>query len=128
MDKESKPAETPQPPSLAEAQVSRGINRQPPAPLATATAQERPIYILGPERLKGADFERIIYVANPGEGVTMEDLLSPEGWASVANLLRPWSHIEVRAEDGSYYAELLLTGADRAWAKVEVLIFSELTT
>lgn len=128
MAEDNKPAATPQPSSLAEAQVARGINRQPPVPTATATTQERPIYILGPERLKGAEFERLIYVANPGEGVTMDDLLKPECWASVTNLLRPWSHIEVRAEDGSYYAELLVTGVDRAWAKVEVLNFKELTT
>jgi len=58
----------------------------------------------------------------------MEDLLRPECWASVAKMLQPWSHIEVRAEDGSYYAELLVTGVDRAWAKVEVLNFRELST
>ena len=118
----------PQPPSLAEAQVARGIHRQSATPQPAPTTQERPAYILGPERLKGAEFERLIYVANPGEGVTMEDLLKPECWASVAKSLRPWSHIEVRAEDGSYYAELLVTGVDRAWAKVEVLNYKELTT
>lgn len=122
-----KPAAAPQSTSLVEAQVARGINRQPAsAPAATTT--ERPLYILGPERLKEAEYARIIYVANPGEGVTLDDLLRPECWASVTNLLRPWSHIEVRAEDGTYYAELLVTGVDRSWAKVEVLNFKELTT
>lgn len=116
------------PQSLAEAQLARGIQKTEPAPASPTAVKERPLYILGPERLRGAEFERLIYVANPGEGVTIEDLLRPECWASVTNLLRPWSHIEVRAEDGSYYAELLVTGVDRAWAKVEVLNFKELTT
>lgn len=130
MAEDSKPASaaSPQPPSLAEAQRAKGIQPEAsPAP-APSVEKEKPLYILGPERLKGAEYERVVYVANPGEGVTLADLLRPECWASVTNTLRPWSHIEVRAEDGSYYAELLVTGVDRAWAKVEVLNFKELTT
>src|SRR5947209_8355484 len=124
-----KPAAAPQPPSLAEAQLARGISRQPVAPAANPAAEkERTVYVLGPERLKWAEYERNVHVANPGEGITLQDLLRPECWASVTNILRPWSHIEVRAEDGSYYAELLVTGVDRSWAKVEVLNFKELTT
>lgn len=117
-----------QPQSLAEAQRDKGIARPITPATAVAADKEKPPYVLGPERLRGADFERLIYVANPGEGVVLDDLLRPECWASVANMLRTWSHIEVRAEDGSYYAELLVTGVDRAWARVEVLNFKELTT
>lgn len=122
-------AETPaNPPSLSEAQTARGIKPSAPVAPQPTAEKDRPLYILGPERLRGADFERLIYVANPGEGVTIDDLLRPECWASVTTMLRPWCHVEVRAEDGSYYAELLCTGVDRAWAKMDVLNYKPLST
>lgn len=56
-----------------------------------------------------------------------EDLLKPECWAHVAQLLRPGYRIEVLAEDGSYFAELLVVSAGRLWAKVAVLRKIDLT-
>lgn len=72
-------------------------------------------------RFKSAEFRRNIWDAIPEAGTPFDDLLKPEYWAHVAANLRPWDRIEVRAEDGSYYAELLVRDAGRLWAKVECL-------
>ncbi len=118
----------PAPPSLAEAQKSRGIQRQEPPAQPSSAAREKPLYVLGAERMKGAEFERIVHVATPGHGATIDDLLKPECWAAVAPKLRPWDHVEVRAEDGTYYAELLVLACDRTWAKMHVLKYDTLST
>lgn len=124
----SKP-EAPAQQSLVEAQKVRGIVRPEPTPVAAEpAAKERPVYVLGAERLRGAEFERLIYVASPMTGATIEDLLRPEAWAAVAPKLQPWSHVEVRAEDGTYYAELLVLACDRTWAKMHVLKYESLST
>lgn len=127
-DKPADKLEVPSFQSLAEAQKSKGITRQEPAEQPAAAGKEAPLYVLGAERLKGAEFERIIYVATPGHGASIDSLMRPECWSAVAPKLRPWDHIEVRAEDGSYYAELLVLACDRAWAKVHILKYDALST
>lgn len=72
-------------------------------------------------RFKSAELTRLIYSAVPEAGMPFEDLLKPECWAHVAQLLRPGYRVEVLAEDGSYFAELLVVSAGRLWAKVAVL-------
>lgn len=82
---------------------------------------DRPKPILGVDRLRGAEFERNVHVAVPGPEDTIEDMLDPGYWAHVAPKFKPYDKIEVRAEDGTYYAEFLVLACDRAWAKVHVL-------
>ena len=72
-------------------------------------------------RFKSAEFRRNIWDVIPEASTPFEDVLKPEFWAHVAANLRPWDRIEVRAEDGSYYAELLVQDCGRLWAKVAVL-------
>lgn len=96
------------------------------APTETARKPEPPI--LDASRLKNAEYERTILVAAPGVGHTMEHMLSPAYWAHVAPKLKPWDRIEVRAEDGTYYAELLVLACDRTWARMHVLRWDDLST
>lgn len=70
-----------------------------------------------------ADFWRNVHAANPEQGTTIEDMKAESYWAHVAKFLKPWDKIEVRAEDGSYYAEFIVRDSGRNWAKVE-LVFS----
>lgn len=79
-------------------------------------------------RFKNAEFERVIYQACPENGVTFEDVCQPEFWSHVAEKLKPMDRIEVLAEDGSYFAELLVVDAGRLFAKVAVLRFVELAS
>ena len=81
---------------------------------------------LPPSRMKGAEYERLVYVANPEHGVTMEDVLNPAFWVHVARKLRPYAQIEVRSEDGAWWAQLLVTDVGRLWAKVQPICFVEL--
>lgn len=92
---------------MAEAKVKRVIN-----------AEE--------QRFKLAQYDRNEYVLNVPQGVEIEDCTQPEFWAHIANKLRPYDHIEVRAEDGSWVAELLVLGCDRNWAKVHVMSKTDL--
>lgn len=69
-------------------------------------------------RFRAAEFWRNLWAVNPEHGTTLEDMLNEGYWAHVATKLRPWDKIEVRAEDGSFYAELLVREAGRTWAKV----------
>lgn len=72
-------------------------------------------------RFKSAELVRLVHDIVPEAGTPFEDILKPEYWAHVAQSLRPWARIEVRAEDGSYFAELLVVNCGRLWAKVAVL-------
>lgn len=94
----------------------------------TASTADRPKPILGVDRLRGAEFERNVHVAVPGQADTVDDMLDPGYWAHVAPKFKPYDKIEVRAEDGTYYAELLVLACDRAWAKVHVLTWHELSS
>ena len=79
-------------------------------------------------RMRLAEHERNIWVANAPEGSTVEHIKQPEFWAYMAHLLHPFDQIEVRADDGSWMAELVVVNCDRTWAKVFVKHVYELTT
>jgi hypothetical protein len=72
-------------------------------------------------RFREASFERTVWAATPEAGVALDSLLDPAYWAHVAKRLKPWDWIEVRAEDGAYWALLLVIDASATSAKVQVL-------
>ena len=77
---------------------------------------------------KVADYERTIYRAYPEEGTTAEDMLSRSYWAHIAKGLKPLDKIEAVAKDGTWYAEYLVLGCDRLWAKIVMLHKVNLST
>jgi len=79
-------------------------------------------------RLGLVEHEQIMYVATVEQGTTREDILNPMFWAHVAPKLRPYTEITVRCDDGTLYAKLLVTQAERTWARVHVLAWHDLTT
>jgi hypothetical protein len=83
---------------------------------------------LEPARFKGAEYERTAYVCTVENHVTREDLTEPSYWSHVAPKLRPWDKIEVRRDDGTYYAELIVLSSARTWAKVYVSAWHNLTS
>lgn len=96
---------------------------------ATQTqAKEAPLPILSVDRLKSAEYERSVLVATPGAGHTREHMLQPGYWAHVSPKLKPYDKVEVRAEDGTYFAELLVLACDRTWARMYVLNWHDLST
>lgn len=68
-----------------------------------------------------AEFGKNHYVANTELGVTPEDLLKPSYWAHVSPKFKPLDTVEARAEDGSFYAQLIVRDRGRNWAKVAFL-------
>jgi hypothetical protein len=79
------------------------------------------IMALRDHRLKLAEFARDAHVVNAELNDTPEDLLKQQYWANVAGKIKPLDLIEVRAEDGSFYAQLLVRDKGRSWAKVVFL-------
>ena len=78
-------------------------------------------HVLRQDRFRGGDFVRSIYSVTPENGTPDEALLNPAYWAHVAKHLRSGDKIEVLAEDGSYYAEFLVAGANATGALVREL-------
>lgn len=78
-------------------------------------------------RLRNAEFERAIYTASPDHGTKFEDMLVPKYWANVAQKFKPGDRVEITAENGEWFAELVVVAAARLWAKVAVLRYVELT-
>ena len=68
------------------------------------------------------------WIATVEQGTGKEDLLEPSFWSHVSAQLTPYDKIEVRWDDGIGYAELLVTGCDRAYAKVHLLRYESLTS
>ena len=79
-------------------------------------------------RMKSGDFVRNLWVVTAEQGTTKEDIMTPSYWSHVASQFRPYDRIEVRVDDGVYFAELLILACDRTWAKVHELTFHSLTT
>lgn len=81
---------------------------------------------LQPARLKNAENERQQHFVVPEHGTPFDALLDPAYWAHVSMKFRPCDLIEVHAEDGSYYARLLVRDAGKLYAKVAKLEYVEL--
>jgi hypothetical protein len=76
---------------------------------------------LSPERFKSAEFERNVWVVDADEAVIQSDVLKGDFWGHVAEKLKPWDHIFVRADNGTWYTELLVLHVARAYASVHPL-------
>lgn len=81
---------------------------------------------LASNRLHFAEHRRNIFDVVPEKGTPFEVLLKDGYWAHVSAKLKPGDRIEVRAEDGSYFAELMVMDAGRLYAKVAVLMHVKL--
>lgn len=91
------------------------------------TEKKRNVQII-PARLQLAEFQRQDWVANAEFGTTVNDIMEPSYWSHVASLMKPYDHIEVRAEDGTWIAYLVVMSCDRTWARVALDREMKLTT
>lgn len=85
---------------------------------AGAKQDERRIEPLGPQVLQLGEHQRQVWVAKVPKGVEPADVLDPAYWAHHGGKLSPYDKIEVRAEDGTWYQELIVMDSSRAWARV----------
>jgi hypothetical protein len=73
---------------------------------------------LTPNRFALAETRRNIWQIVPEDGTPYESLFDKDYWAAMAAKLRPYDRIEVLADDGSYYAELLVLSSTKTQAEV----------
>lgn len=83
--------------------------------------EKRAIPMLSPNRMQMAEFGRNIHLVTAESSEHPDDFLQPEFWAHVAKNFAPFDHIELRTDDGQYWAEFLVLSCDQQWAKVELL-------
>jgi hypothetical protein len=81
---------------------------------------------LATNRFHLAEFRRNIFDVIPEHGTPFEALLKEGYWAHVSAQMKPGDRIEVRAEDGSYFAQLIVQDAGRLYARVAVLMHVKL--
>lgn len=84
--------------------------------------------ILNPSRCNLVEYERQDWVVTAEQGTDLSDLVDPGFWAHVSARMKPYDHIEVRVDDGSWLVQLLVLDCSRNWAKVYVLAEHHLTT
>lgn len=76
---------------------------------------------LATSRIQFAEHMRNIWYVVPEHSTPFEALLDSKYWAHVSAKFKPRDRIEVDAEDGSYFAELVVIDAGRLFAKVALL-------
>ncbi len=76
---------------------------------------------LDPARMKLAEYERNDWVVNAELGTTLEDIQTTSFFAHMAKDMKMYDHIEVRIDDGTWLAYLIVLDTGRNWAKVKLL-------
>lgn len=74
--------------------------------------------VLMPDRFGEAEFKRHDWVADVEVGITLDDVMEPSFWAHNAVKMSPYDQIQVRAEDGTWIAYLVVMFCERNWARV----------
>lgn len=87
---------------------------------------KKPLQQLVQSRIKLADTIRNVWAVNATIGTTRNELVDPAYWAHVSGDFSQFDRIEVRAEDGSFFAELLVLASGRSWAHVHEVTFVDL--
>jgi hypothetical protein len=82
---------------------------------------EREIGMAVPNRIALGEHARNVHVYTAESSEHPEDFTKPEFWALVSTKFQPFDHIEIRTDDGTYWAEYLVIAAERTWAKVHKL-------
>lgn len=72
------------------------------------------------------EFVRNTFIATIPEGVAIDFVIAPEYWTHVAQKFQPWDHIEVRAEDGAFWAELIVLSTGKMTARVVPIRYIDL--
>lgn len=82
---------------------------------------EKTPHKLTTDRFKSAEYVRNVFAVTPSGDTPFGDLLKPEYWAHIAAQLHITDRLEVIPEDGTFFAELIVTSVSRNSASVRVL-------
>src|SRR5688500_12596565 len=77
-------------------------------------------------KLQGKDYGAKSFIAVIDAGVPYKDVLRPSFWTHVAAKLSKWAEITIHAEDGAYYANLLVTMVTKTDVVVTELLYKQL--
>lgn len=80
---------------------------------------EKRVLILSESRIQLAEFKRQDWVVDAEDGTTVKDLLEPGYWSHIAAKFKPFDHIEVINETGSWVANLMVIECHINWARVK---------
>lgn len=89
-------------------------------------ASEKPFAPLVPARLKVAEVVRTVWQVIVPSHVTKEDLLKSEFWTHMAKRFKPFDRIEVRADNDTFFAEILVVACGQTWVKMHPLGWAEI--
>jgi len=78
------------------------------------------------DKLNQAEYVRSVFAVTLPYGTPFDDIKNPAFWAHTAAKLHPTDRIEIMDEEGTYFAEVMVSSCARNWAKVSVLRFHEL--
>jgi hypothetical protein len=82
--------------------------------------------VITEQRMQAAEVWRRDWIVNAEDGTTKEDILKPEYWSLVSQRFTVLDHIEVRAENMEWIAELVVLRAERNYAFVYLKQFYQL--
>ena len=68
-----------------------------------------------------AEQKRVVWSAEPTEGVTIQDMLRPIYWTHVAENLAKGARIEAVSHDGTWFAEFYVKSANKVEAYVTLM-------
>jgi len=74
-----------------------------------------------PPEFQAAEYQRQDMIARPEPGTILPEMIVPAYWANVARSLKPLDRIEVRPQDGTWWAELLVRVVEPLAVGVHVL-------
>jgi hypothetical protein len=66
------------------------------------------------------------FAATPRAGATIDDVMEPSYWMTIAHMLKVGSEIRVIPEDNSWYARLLIISVDKISATMGLIMYSDL--
>lgn len=79
-----------------------------------------------PTLIKPAEYTRTVFSVTATHGQTIEDFKDPEAWVHVTNILSKHDRIEVIAEDGTFFAEGIVTKVTKISAHIHFFTHVEL--
>lgn len=68
-----------------------------------------------------AEQRRVVWMAEPADGVTVADMLKPIYWTHVASKLTKGARIEAVSHDGTWFAEFYVKSANKVEAYVTLM-------
>lgn len=80
-----------------------------------------------PSSIKPSEYVRTAYAIEVKHGQSFDDFKNPEAWAHISSELKIRDKVELLPEDGSFYAEGIVTGLTKTSVKVYFYLYTELS-